>query len=247
VSYQFRMFEELIPEGTWNRQYGGDGVTGASGLFATAFDMPVGAVLYDVEWYYRNIGAPVNALLRLWAAGHGNFGFGGVDMPLAPSVGVVAARSRVPSASNGPFPFGTRVVAAINPMNTNFNLDGVRVGFKNAPLSPVLLPTPVSIYDSRAHTPLAAGRTRTISLASLLPVGANGAMFTLTAIDTHGSGSLTVGAAGSSLAASGVIWARTGDRASNSLSCAVDGHRAIGIRAHVNSTDFIVDVTGYLV
>jgi hypothetical protein len=168
-------------------------------------------------------------------------------MSLPSSDGIVAARSRVPSASNGPFPFGTRVVATISPTNTSFSLNGVRIGFKNGPLSPVLLATPVQVYDSRHHTPLAAGKTRTISLASLLPVGANGALFTLTALGTHGSGSLSVGAAGSSLAATGVVWGRTGDRAANSVSCAVDKHRAIGIRAHVNRTDFIIDVTGYLI
>jgi hypothetical protein len=248
VSYRFRMFEEVIPEESWNRAYGGKGITGTGGVYATAFDLPVGAVLYDVEWYYRNLGTQsVTAILRVWGAGQGAFQFGGVDTELLTSDGVVAARTRVPSASNGPFPFGTRVAAGISPMNSMFNLDGVRVGFKNAPLSPVLLATPAQVYDSRAHTPLSAGRTRTISLASLLPVGANGALFTLTALGTHGAGSLSVGAAGSSLAATGVAWGRTGDRAANSVSCAVDTHRAIGIRAHSNKTDFIIDVTGYLI
>jgi hypothetical protein len=252
VSYRFHMFEEVFPEGSVSRSYGGEGITGPSGLFATAFDLPVGAILHDIEWYYRNTGSTsVTAVLRVWGAGQGSFAFGGVDMSLPPTSGVVAKRTLVPSASNGPFPFGTRVVAAINPINANVDIDGVRVGYRHGPLSPVLLPTSVRAYDSRHHKPIKKGETRTISLASHLPVGANGAMYSLSVLNTRRHGMLHVGAAGTSLRAVGIQWGHTGDRLTASVTSAVNGSRAIGVHASKtkgkSKTDFIVDLTGYLV
>jgi hypothetical protein len=249
VSYHFRMFEEFFPEdSSVPRHYGGQGTTGTSGLFATGFDMPVGAILYDVEWYFHNLGTTsVPGILRVWGAGQGRFAFGGVDVALRPNTRVAATRALVPSASNGPFPFGTRVVAAVNGINTNVQIDGVRVGLRQGPLSPVLLPTPVRVYDSRHHSPIASGHTRAISLASHLPVGANGAMYALSVLNTHGHGMLHVGAAGTSLASVGIQWGHTGDRLTSSVTSAVNASRSIGVRASSNKTDFFIDLTGYLI
>jgi hypothetical protein len=248
VSYQFRMFDEFFPEGATLRSYGGNGITGAAGTFSTAVDLPVGAVLYDVEWYYANSGATsVDAVLRVWAAGQGNYAFGGVDVSLPPSVGVVATRALVPSASNGPFPFGTRVVVAVDAMNTHVDINGVRVGYRHGPLAPVLLPRPVLAYDSRHHTPIAGGQTRTISFAAHIPIGANGAIYTLSVLNTHNHGALRVGAAGTSLSVPGIQWGRTGDRLSAAVTSAVSGSRAIGVHAVASKTDFTVDLTGYLI
>ncbi|MBN9620257.1 MAG: hypothetical protein J0H43_11090, partial [Actinobacteria bacterium] len=203
VSYQFRTFEEFIPESfsagrAWAPN-AGVYPNLAFGLLATGFDLPPGATLYDVEWYaYNGTGSPFSALLRIWTAGTSTFYYGGVDTTIPAGSAVAATRSLVPSASNGPFRHGTRAVACLNlPTGGTAQINGVRIGYRNGPTAPVLLSSPVRVYDSRSHDgALSSGHTRTLDLSSHLPVGAVGAIVNIAVTQTVGSGYLTLYPAG---------------------------------------------------
>jgi hypothetical protein len=256
VSYRFASWLETSPVNDFahGRSFSAHGVFNGSGndFLGTTFELPPGAVLHDVEVYFS---AQVNTIVNIatWSSGQPNLAnviVGPTQIGPFPDANLHAKKIAVPAAVNGPFPHGTKLAVYLATITTGtIGLNGFRLGLKNAPLSPVLLAAPTRIYDSRDHSPLVAGRTRAISLASHLPTGANGAMYTLSILNTHGDGSLHVGAAGSSLAAVGIQWWAAGQRLSNSITSAVSGSRAIGVHSTAGSgkTDFIIDLTGYLV
>jgi hypothetical protein len=254
VSYKFAMWADASPLNSLanGRIFASSGVyANPQDIIGAVFDLPPGALVHDVEAYYRaNLNTTLTA--AVWASGTGDLGHTIASVPIDPVAGTAMRKSRivVPSSSNGPYPHGTKLAAFIDTLpNASIQVNGFRVGYRNAPLAPVLLTTPVRVYDSRDHSPLVTGQTRSISLASHLPTGANGAMYSLSVLNTHGAGSLHVGAAGSSLAVVGIQWGRTGDRLMSPVTCAVNGSRAIGVHSTAGSgkTDFIVDLTGYLV
>jgi hypothetical protein len=253
VSYQFRDFEEFIPEAfaqgrAWSPA-GGVYPNLEDGLMSVSFDLAPGATLYDVEWYVYN-GSPgaLSGLLRIWVAGTPEFFFGGVDTTIPTGTTVTATRAAVPAASNGPFPHGCRAVAGINmPSDGSAEINGVRVGFHNAPTAPVLLPSPVRVYDSRSHDgPLAIGHTRNIPLGSNLPPGAVGAVVNLTVTDTVGSGFLTLYAAGvPQPGTSSINWFASGQTLANQATTAVGSGNQLTVFAG-NETQFLVDLLAYL-
>jgi hypothetical protein len=253
VSYQFRGLEEFIPEEfasgrTWS---GGGGIYPnlGFGLMSVSFDLAPGATLYDVEWYVHNgSAAALSGLLRIWVAGTAQMLYGGVDTNIPIGTGVSANRATVPAASNGPFPHGCRAVAAIEmPDDGSAEINGVRVGFKNAPTAPVLLPSPVRVYDSRTHDgPLATGNTRTISLGSNLPPGAVGAVVNLTVVSTVGAGFLTLYAAGVPRpGTSSINWFASGQTLANQATTAVGPGNQLTVYAG-GETQFLVDLLAYL-
>ena len=253
VSYQFRGLEEFIPEEfaesrSWS---GGGGVYPnlQGGLMSVSFDLAPGAKLYDVEWYVHNGStAPLSGLLRIWVAGSAQMLFGGVDTSIPTGTSVSATRAAVPAASNGPFPHGCRAVALISlPNDGSAEINGVRVGFQNAPTAPALLPSPVRVYDSRSHDgPLAAGHTRTISLGSNLPPGAVGAVVNLTVTDTVDAGYLTLYAAGVPRpGTSSINWFASGQTLANQATTAVGPGNQLTVFAG-NETQFLIDLLAYL-
>jgi hypothetical protein len=253
VSYQFRNFEEFIPENfTAGRAWSGFGISGtAVGDYSVSFDLPPGAKLFDVEWYaYNSSGSPLSALARINVAGQGQFLVGGVDTQIPTGTATTATRAVAPSSSNGPYPHGSRLVAYISLDGTaSTQVNGVRVGFTNAPLSPVLLPTPVRVWNAGSHSAITSGQTRTISLASQLPFAAVGALYTISLTGATGAGTLLVGAEGTTPTTIGVQWSRTGDRIATPVTSMVSGTRTIAIasQAGSGSTSFNVDLTGYLI
>jgi hypothetical protein len=253
VSYQFRGFDEFIPEvfaesRTWSLG-GGVYPNLAVGLMTVSFDLPPGATLYDVEWYVNNgSSGTLSGLLRIWVAGTAQYLLGGVDTTIPTGTTVTATRAAVPAASNGPFPHGCRAIAAITlPSDGSAEINGVRVGFKNAPTAPALLPSPVRVYDSRSHDgPLATGQTRNISLGSNLPPGAVGAIVNLTVTDTVGGGFLTLYAAGVPRpGTSSINWFASGQTVANQATTAVGSGNQLTVFAG-NETQFLVDLLAYL-
>lgn len=224
--------------------------SGGAGLM-TSFDLPPGAVLYDVEWYvFNNTGATMSAVNRVWVAGQAFLGHSFGDTSISNGGGVKAVRSLANATGNGPFPHGCRVSCGVNGTSILFLVNGVRLGYKPGALSPVLLPSAVRAYDSRdGDGALAPNGTRTISLASAIPVGAVGAIISLSLTDCHGHGTVRLGAGGATPTATAIQWSRTGDQITTAANSAVDGSRQIAVKSaySTGNTHVIVDVVGYLV
>ena len=252
VSYQYRAFIDFLPGDTLSagRTWGGIGAftSGSSDLLAATFDATPGAVLHDIEWYAYNT-ATITWSVGLWAAGNG-FLVHVLDGTLPAGTTVKASKFSIPASTNGPYPAGTRVVAWINTSTDgSAQVNGVRLGFTHGARSTVLRETPVRAYDSRSHTHLAGGTSRTVSLASWLPADAQGAILSLSVLNTHGAGVLQVAPAGSSSEAFVASWARTGDKSTNTLTSNVSLSRAVTVTSIHGSgqTDFILDLIGWVV
>lgn len=253
VSYQFREFNEVIPNDNWaiGRSWGGEGAytTSGGGYLSTCFDLPPGATVYDIEWYTSNTLA-ASWGLHVWVAGQGSAGTPVTGGTIAAGSGTITAtRTVAPSTSNGPFPHGTRLLAFLDMSGTTaIQLNGVRVGFKSAPTAPVLLPSPVRVYDSRTHDgPLAAGHTRTISLGSHLPRGAVGAIVNLTVTRTVDYGYLTLYPAGVPRpGTSSINWVASGQTIANQATTAVGAGNKVIVYAGGHATQFVIDLLAYL-
>jgi hypothetical protein len=123
-----------------------------------------------------------------------------------------------------------------------------------------LLAEPVRVYDSREGTltPIAPNETRVVSLTSgkngagatvmALPPGATAAMVRLTLADTVGSGFLTIYSAAlpAQPATSSVNWYETGAIVGADTTVVVDAEGKVKVGAGGNTTDFIIDVVGYV-
>jgi hypothetical protein len=253
VSYQFRSFWDFLPADTLaaGRTWGGSGMYTSVSLDAlvATFDAPPGAVLHDVEWYVANTVA-LSWGVDLWAAGSGT-GVGVTTGTIAAGTGAITAHKfSVPSSANGPYPAGTRIIPFITTStNGTVQVNGVRLGFTNGALSTVLRGSPVRAYDSRSHSHLGGGTSRTVSLSSWLPAGAQAAVLSLSVLNTHGSGVLQVSPAGSSSEAFAASWARTGDKSTNTLVSDVSLSRAVTVTSVHGSgqTDFVLDLIGWVV
>lgn len=255
VHYEFRSYDDFEP-GAFDdgKNFGGSGAytpNSTSAALTTTFDLPPGATLYDVEWYVLNTsGGTANCQLRIWSSGSGLDFAGGVDTAITTnSKAVVAARSVVPTSSNGPFPHGTRAVATcLTTSDLKVQVNGVRLGYKSAPAATVLLPSPVRVVDSRTSGgALGNSDTRSISLASYVPVGALGALFNLTVVGTVGAGYLRTYATGTPIpTASSINWYASNLVLANQVTCALTTARSVSLFCR-SQTDFLIDLLGYLV
>lgn len=254
VHYEFRSYDDFEPGAFADgKNFGGSGAytpNTSTAPLTTTFDLPPGATLYDVEWYvFNNTGAAANCQLRIWSAGSAFDLVGGVDTAITTNQGMVAARSLVPSNGNGPFPHGTRAVATCNTTSTRgVQINGVRLGYQNAPAATVLLPSSVRVYDSRVSGGALGDRdTRSVSLASQVPVGALGALLNLTVVHTVGTGYLSAYATGSAIpATSSINWYASNQIVANQVTCALTNSRAVSLFCR-SQTDFVLDLLGYLV
>ena len=122
-----------------------------------------------------------------------------------------------------------------------------------------MIPAPLRAYDSRANggAKIAAGETRIISLANgidgkgasvvAVPPGATAAIVTLTVTETVGGGFLTMySGATTQPATSSINWFASNQTFAVSTQVAVDAAGQVKITAGSSSTQFIIDVTGYL-
>ncbi|MGZ4700566.1 MAG: CHRD domain-containing protein [Ilumatobacteraceae bacterium] len=126
------------------------------------------------------------------------------------------------------------------------------------------LPAPLRAYDSRTvDGPLALNATRTVSLATGLdssnatvlavPPGATAAIVTLTATDTTAGvggpgGFLKIysAALGTPPSTSSINWTGAGQNIAVTTQVAVDASGQVKVTDGANSTNFVVDVIGYL-
>jgi CHRD domain len=122
-----------------------------------------------------------------------------------------------------------------------------------------MLPAPLRAYDSRANggPRIASGETRVISLANGLdgknvsviavPPGATAAIVTLTVTETVAGGFLTMySAATTQPATSSINWFASNQTFAVSTQVAVDAAGQVKITAGSSSTQFVIDVVGYL-
>jgi hypothetical protein len=254
VTYQFRALWDFTCESasavrTWtsNGMYAG---TAGTTLWTTV-ELPAGAVLYDIEWYARNAKTTSTATVnRIWTAGSNFLNATPGETTIAANASSVQAfRTVVASDNSGPYPHGTRLMLGLyTPSDGTVTVNGVRVGFKPGPLGLSLLPSPVRVYDSRSGDgALTPDTTRSVSLASAVPAGATGALLSLTIVGTVGSGSLRVGAGGSTPVAPAARWGATGDSVTTPVNTAVNAGRLINVKSafSTGNTDFVVDVLGF--
>lgn len=257
VSYRFASWLETSPLNDFlhGRLFSPPGVYNGAGsdLLGTTFDLPPGVLVHDVE-VYCSAQVSTFATVAIWSTGATtltNVIAGPTQIGPFGDSALHATNIAVPTAGNGPFPHGTKVAVFLATLAAGtIGLNGFRLGLKSAPLSPVLLAAPVRVYDTQtSHAPLAGGATRTISLASHLPIGASGALYTVSVYNTNGGGALSCGAGGPATLALGLQWSRTGDQVSAPMTSAVSSTRQIKIHSVTGSgtTDFFVDLTGYLV
>lgn len=201
-------------------------------------------------WYASNTSATVWGL-GIWGAGHGMLTPVIPPSLLAAGTGAVkATRIAVPSSVNGPYPAGTRIATWMEtPPDASVQVNGVRLGFTHGALNQVMRESQVRVYDSRSHSPLNGGTSRTISLANWLPPGAQAATLALSVLNSRGGGVLSVSAAGTTSAAFAASWARAGDKSTNTLVCDVSASRAVSVSSVHGSgrTDFIVDLIGWVI
>jgi hypothetical protein len=253
VGYQFRSWDDFFPEDdlAYGRKFGGGGFyTNVTGNYlAATYDLAPGATLYDLEWYVSNT-APMTVYANVWASNQAFLNtFWSAEIPAGS--GVTAHRFVIPSNVNGPYPHGTRLLVAAGTGTDGSQLvNGVRAGFKNAPRTPVLLSTPVRAYDSRsAGGPLSSGHSRTISLAAHLPAGAAGAIINPTVIQTVTAGYLKLYAAGTTEPPTSTVnWFGSGQAIGNQSTTAVSLDRSVTVTVGGgHSTQFVLDVVGYLV
>jgi hypothetical protein len=251
VSYQFRSFWDFSNGDTLaaGRTWGGRGMytPGSLDPLVATFDAPPGAVLHDVEWYVSNT-VTTSWGVDVWAPGHG-FAVSVATGSIPAGTGAITAHKfSIPSSGNGPYPAGTRIVPyMLTSTDGSVQINGVRLGFTNGALNPVMLASPVRVYS--AATPLAGGTSRTISLASHIPVGAQAVTLAVTVINTHGSGYLHVAPAGATSVANALTWARTGDRSTSTVVVDVPASRSVTVSSGGGSgaTDIIVDLIGWVV
>jgi hypothetical protein len=222
----------------------------ADGVLVTTILPPAGAVLAEVEWYLRATAPQTIVLAGTVPGATGAVMMFALPLGVPISTDLYAHKEIIDSSVNGPYPAGCALIAGgTTLMDQSAAIGGVRFGFTGGAQSPVLLPSPSRAYDSRTHDgPLSSGASRVVSLAGQLPAGAVGAIVNLTITHTVTSGFLKLYAAGTAVPATSAInWYASGQTIANQATVGVSSARAIGVTAGGHSTDFIVDVVGYLV
>lgn len=165
---------------------------GAGGQLGATVELPPGAVLRDIEFYYAATTAGTLDA-SLWVTGTAQFSpiVGGA----APATGDVlkARRLLVPLAKNGPYTLGGKLMlwAFTSP---TFRVNGVRVGFSAAPAGAVVLPAPLRVYDSRTGgaTKIGNGQSRIHDLSPWVPPVATAAILNLSITSGEKNGGMAV-------------------------------------------------------
>ena len=163
-----------------------------AGQLGATLDLPAGAILRDIEFYYA-ASTPGTLDAALWTSGWAKFSsiLGGA----APATGDVlkARRLLAPLAKNGPYALGAKLMVWAYTSAT-FRINGARVGFSAAPAGAVLLPVPLRVYDSRTGggTKIGNGQTRVHDLSSWVPPVATAAILNVSVTGGEKSGGLAV-------------------------------------------------------
>jgi len=238
----------------------GPGDPDGAGIAAVSFQLTEDELNYQVcfDLTYTGITDPIAAHIHVGTADT----FGDVVVPLGdPPAGAHSGCVNAPVGDVAPIltdPTGYYV----NVHTAEFESGAIRGQLAVGPApagSMHFLPSPLRAYDSRTATAgiMAAGSTRTVSLASgvdlagtaaiAVPPGASAAIVTLTATETGGPGFLTIYSdSASQPATSNLNFTTAGLSIAVSTQVAVDQSGEIKITAGPAATHVIVDVVGYL-
>ena len=242
---------DFFPESTaTGRAWGGFGMfaTTPGNLWATC-DLPPGAQLRQVEWYASNTsGTARNLTTRLFTTGSGV-----LDTILSSTTiadGVLPTSPVTTNLTAGPWPLGSRLVVGGYSVGSTTQINGVRLGFGNAPAGTVVLPRPVRVFDSRSSgngARLGTGSVRTVTLTPQVPVGATGAIVNLMVLSTVGSGAVAACAAGTASGAGVLRWFASNQMLDNQVTVPLNAAAQMSLVVKSGSTHVVADVVGYLV
>jgi hypothetical protein len=249
-TYIHRSFSDFYPVYggaiTWT-PYGVWGSSSNSELVATC-DLPPGAFVRDIEWYFSSTVTGTLGGAWLWTTGSASF------TPIAltsvtgtASAGLRAQRTVVPSGTYGPYANGARLMLDVY-TNANRVINGVRVGYTQMPAGAVMLAAPLRVYDSRSGAKIGNGQTRIHSLASWIPAGATAAIVNMHITSGEHSGGLAVYNTGSSLPAGhSLYW--SGLTTAHEMHVKLPSDRKIKVTARGVTgfkTHYMIDVVGYI-
>ncbi len=225
----------------------GDGAfrfTGASSGWARLqMQLPVGAVIREVEVYGNNLAGTARA--QLWKTDSNNFG----ATLITEATTAAAGAFTLTFTTNTPVALNSKPTVFVN-LPTGTAVYGCRIGYTvPSPFVPFAGANP-RVYDTRAGglTKLAANEERIISLG--LPPGIGAAVLTLTLSATEGGGGY-VAVFNADTATwpgnSSVNWSAPGQDIANTVVTPVSADGKIKIRGGANKTNVIIDVTGHIV
>ena len=252
-TYRYVSYMDFIPlDFSGGRTPGGSSMAFvySSGLLRATVDLPPGAQIGDFELYCDNIlpdGFNAVVYFSLWYPG--SYYLADIMHLDIPGGGGLVVNKAVPAGASGPYPPGTKLVIEIKKTYSSFGVGGARIGFKSGAASTVLLPNPARVYDSRSSSPLRAGRLRKVALSSQLPIGAVGAVLSVTAVGTHGKSGLSVRRKSGARPVTVLQWKTTGEVVTGTVITAVSIGRSVafGLTGRSGATNIIVDLVGYLV
>jgi hypothetical protein len=239
-----------------------DGVGTAAVTFDIVNDaLPNGAeVCWDLS-YFGIVGPPIAAHIRAGAAGVN----GAIVISFLPP-STLGATSGTGCSSVSPT-VAQQVIDNpadfyVNVQTTDFTGGAIRGQLAEGPVpagEAHMLPAPLRAYDSRDNKgpKIAAAETRTISLATginglgasvvAVPAGATAAIVTLTVTETVAGGYLKMySAATTEPATSSINWYANNQTFAVGTQVAVDASGQVKITSGPSSTQFIIDVIGYL-
>ncbi len=253
-TYRSATFVDFMPiNPTSGRAWSGQGVYShlANDLMYTSIEVPPGARLRDVEWYFYSTSASHQGgdIYQFPSGSNTLYGLRVEVVTPRTAAGFVTVRHVVTSDNDGPFSLGTHIVARITtPKDGSVAIDGVRLGFTQGAGSTGLLPSPVRVYDSRTSGgKFAAGSTRTITFpSSIVAPGSSGVLINVTATGATKAGYLKVypasGAVPTASALNFPISSSANPSVANALTVGVSSARQIKIWAN-QSVHVIVDIT----
>ncbi len=249
-SYRGVSFADFQPVGEDNwRLLAATGFSSSAGIMMATLDIPAGAILRDVEWYYFNPGAGVELSAAVWRPGIFTLAKASVTNYPASS-GPQVRRIVIPSTYQVAYSAGSKLILTFisNSAPQNAEIVGARAGFSGGG-AVSLRDVPYRVYDSRnpAAGILPAGKTRTIAVPlAIAPPGSSGLVINLAAVGASANGYLRVyGAHAAAPTTSSINFGGQGAAIANGLLVGLSGNRLINVYASA-TVHFIVDVLGTL-
>jgi hypothetical protein len=237
-----------------------------NGYVGASLDVPVGSLVNDVVFFlYQEGNAQQTCALQMYHPTTGGVevllshvvsGDGSITVSAA-GVGAGLPRRLGADDALAAFVWRGEASAVCRGIRVDYVPVGGGGGVGGGQTGGALIPIPPArVYDSRGGGgKLRDGDVRTVSVAAALdgtpvvPPGATAAMVTVTVTDTEGSGGYVAvyPGGGSWSGTSSVNWFGPGQNLATAAFVALGGNRDLSLRAGVNATNVLIDVTGYAV
>ena len=223
-------------------------VNGPTSPLWGSLEIPPGARVAEIEWYYYNPSAvALFGRARLWGAGLSGLANTVLDLQLPTNSALGARRAFVQLVNSGPFGPGVKLALGFDSGGKAY-LNGVRVGFSGGGGMTGLLRDPIRVYDSRtvAAGKLTANEIRPLTLpTSVMQPGMTGVVINLTAVGATNGGNLKVYPANAILppAVSSINFSGSGAAIANGLLVGVSAAGQVKVQAS-QAVHVIVDLAG---